>query len=333
MSLSISNIRKATFTEWDYLYQNSNTATYFHSREWAEVWARYSEGKMQPHPLAVEFSDNKKALLPLSLKKATRGLPSHYYSSAAGTFGGWINIDDLTLPHAILLMNYFNSKIGNIILRTNPYDKFMIEAARGIGKEDQTHVLDLQGGYDAILKIWDGGKRSIIRKANKANRSGVVIKQANKVQEWESFYSCYNASLKRWGPDASSNYEWRLFDVLFRQNSKNIKLWLACYDGNVISGALCVYSKRHAAYWLGASLAEYFNLRATNLLMVEIIKNACADNYAWFDFNPSGGHQGVRKFKESFKAQPMSCQIIVNTTTVSRLLAYFKKILLQRQSV
>ena len=27
----------------------------------------------------------------------------------------------------------------------------------------------------------------------------------------------------------------------------------------------------------------------------------------WFDFNPSGGHEGVRAFKKSFDAEAVSC--------------------------
>jgi hypothetical protein len=38
----------------------------------------------------------------------------------------------------------------------------------------------------------------------------------------------------------------------------------------------------------------------------------------WFDFNPSGGHEGVRAFKAGFGAQLLSCPVVVRETAVSK---------------
>ena len=64
MALTIEHIAPATAAEWDAVWTRCPYATYFHSREWAEVWSRYSRGKLAPAPLHVDFSDGERALLP-----------------------------------------------------------------------------------------------------------------------------------------------------------------------------------------------------------------------------------------------------------------------------
>ncbi|MCL0030407.1 hypothetical protein M1M93_01760 [Thermodesulfovibrionales bacterium] len=48
MTLAIKAIRMATAGEWDYIWKNCDYATYFHSREWAGIWQKYTQEKMQP---------------------------------------------------------------------------------------------------------------------------------------------------------------------------------------------------------------------------------------------------------------------------------------------
>jgi hypothetical protein len=40
-----------------------------------------------------------------------------------------------------------------------------------------------------------------------------------------------------------------------------------------------------------------------NLLLHDVIRDACERGFRWFDFNPSGGHEGVAAFKRSFGAE------------------------------
>jgi lipid II:glycine glycyltransferase (peptidoglycan interpeptide bridge formation enzyme) len=81
-------------------------------------------------------------------------------------------------------------------------------------------------------------------------------------------------------------------------------------DKLAIAGALCFYAQKHAVYWHGAALQSHFSLRPVNLLMSEIIRHACEEGHQWFDLNPSGGHPGVKKFKESLGAQALKAPVI-----------------------
>jgi len=75
---------------------------------------------------------------------------------------------------------------------------------------------------------------------------------------------------------------------------------VATLEGSVIAGTLCLYARRHVSYWHGAALEEHIKKRPMNLLLYEAIRHACTGGFRWFDFNPSGGHESVRAFKEGF---------------------------------
>ena len=88
----------------------------------------------------------------------------------------------------------------------------------------------------------------------------------------------------------------------------------------MVAGAVCLYDRKHVCYWHGAALDKYFALRPVNLLLFEIIKQASEQGHDWFDFLPSGKHEGVRKFKENFGAAPLPCPVISRQSRVFTIL-------------
>ncbi len=316
MSISIKEFRRVTDPEWDAAWEECDSATYFHSREWAEVWGAYTNGFIQPSPRWALFSDHKTALLPLSRTRSYKGLVSHYLSSPGGTFGGWLCKPDLTLAHKRLLADYLTCRLGNLVWRMNPYETFIDHPCADM-REDQTDVLDLTTGIDGLFRRWSKGHRSAVHKAIK---QGVKVRTAVALNDWETYFQLYQSSLKRWAEKASSRYEWSFFRTMYNLRSSHAKLWLACFNNVLVAGALCFYSKRHVVYWHGAALEDYFHLRPMNLLLYEAIRDGCERGYRWFDFNPSGGHDGVRAFKKSFATQPLSCPVVAVESPASRLL-------------
>lgn len=310
MNLSITTLAPATAEEWDAASRSCGYATFFHFREWSETWSAYTSGKTRPHPLTVTFSDGKRALLPLSSRKALKGLARRFLSSPAGTYGGWISSDDLTPGHARLLVELFTRQLGPLDWRLNPYDLLLREVTVPGAKEDETHALDLRPGFAAVSAEWSHGQTALARKVRKAVREGVTVVAAQSEQDWRDYFDVYEKSLARWAGQATSRYRWGLFEELFHRRSPNQRLWLARRAGQNIAGALCFYSKAHAIYWHGAALEEFFPLRPVNLLMHDAIRDACERGFAWFDFNPSGEHEGVKAFKKSFGAQALPSPVV-----------------------
>lgn len=323
MNIAIKNISSATNAEWDHIWHGCDYSTFFHSREWAEIWENYTNGQMRHDPKLVIFTDGKKALLPLSYYRELKGLIKNYISSPAGTFGGWISEDELVTKHGFLLIELLTKRLGNLVWRINPYDDLVIKSGVQGSEQDETRVLNLEGGFDVIYKKWSKGHSSAVRKARKARKEGVTVRLAETINDWRDYYSIYEDSLRRWGDKTSSCYKWELFGRFFFCRSNNVRLWLAVFDEQVVAGALCFYAKKHVVYWHGAALEKYFRHRPVNLLMYEAIKSACEEGYSWFDFNPSGGHEGVKAFKRSFRAESLPCPVV---TVQTRTMLFLNKI-------
>jgi lipid II:glycine glycyltransferase (peptidoglycan interpeptide bridge formation enzyme) len=143
--------------------------------------------------------------------------------------------------------------------------------------------------------------------------------------DWKKYYEVYEDSLLRWGDKASSRYELRLFEEMQRRNSPNIKLWLAAYQEKIIAGALCFYAKKHVVWWHGASLEKHFRLRPNTLIIYEAIKDACERGFSWFDFNPSGGHEGVTSFKKRFGTQAYPSNLLIKHSLVYKTMNILMK--------
>ncbi len=312
--ISISSFRPASLFEWNAIWRVCDYSTYFHSSEWAEIWSAYKRGKMFLTPFLVLFSDDKKALLPFSclIKKGLApilmGTSRLYISSPECTYGGWISADKLSNSHAILLSNIVKKKFNNLSWRLNPYDNNAFKSGIRISDEDETHAINLEKGFDVIASNMSGGHRRAIKHAI---RNGVTVRLSASIEDWREYYQVYEASVNRWGNRlVGDKYSWELFNEIFKRNSPNIELWLATYRDRIISGAICFHSKRHFVAWCGGSLETYFNLRPVNLLLYEVIKNACEKGYTWFDFNPSAKLKGVEAFKENFGAKALRAPVV-----------------------
>ncbi len=306
MTIRIDSVGIATSPKWDEVWNKCAYATYFHSREWAETWGVYSKGNLRPEPLLFRFSDGLESIFPLSVRRSYRGLFEEYVSSPAGTFGGWISEATLSQEHVTLVMAFLKNRKAGLYWRLNPYDDASAFVT-SITASDVTHAVDLRPGFDTVHRNISASHRTAARKAA---RSGVSIEESCRMEDWADYYGIYEDSMRRWGSSVSSRYSMELFSEMRRRNSPSTKLWLARHNGTIIAGALCLYSKTHVAYWHGATLEEHFNLRGPHLLFEEAIRHACRQGYAWFDFNPSGGHEGPKTFKERFGAQPLSCPVI-----------------------
>ena len=322
MSLRIIGERQATLEEWDRIYADCDYATYFHSREWAEIWQQYTQGDLRPDSKLISFSDGTLALLPFSSRWVLRGVFKQYYSSPAGTFGGWLSLNNLSRHHGALLHDYILAHYKNLTWRINPYNSVEADLSVRGAKSDETNVLNLDSGFEAVFKTWTKGHISAARKARKV---GVDVREAKTLQDWKVYYEIYQDSLARWGESASSRYDWSLFQHMHDLSSPNIKLWLATHENKIVAGAVCFYAKKHVTYWHGSVLSAFFKLRPVNLLMYEAIKNSCEHGYQWFDFNPSGGHEGARAFKKSFRGDELLCPVLNRKSIPMKLVQRFKR--------
>ena len=296
-----------TDPQWDSAWAQSDNATFHHSREWHQIWQTYTQGSIAPCPISIEFSDGKKAVIPLSVHAVLKGTVKRYLSSPATSYGGWFSTEQLTGQHHELILNHLSQAFPALILRFNPLINYKPGGFAQYIKEDTTQMITFDGDFTSQFKTWTKGHKAAITQARKA---GVTTRLAAADADWDQFYQMYLDSFQRWGDKATSKYKPDFFQAFRDLNSRFVNLWLADYQGQTVAGSLIFYSKRHVMYGYSAALGKFFNLRAMNVLLHDVIKDACEKKYAYFDLSPSGGHSGVASFKKSFGAHEVSANIL-----------------------
>ncbi|KAF5426258.1 MAG: peptidoglycan bridge formation glycyltransferase FemA/FemB family protein [Candidatus Methanomarinus sp.] len=283
---------------WDDIVLNADGATYFHTYEWTKI----IEQSFPNYSIVTKvfiFDDDVKAILPLMQSKRFFGLRKLYISMVPGVYGGLISNNRLTNEQIVEIYNHVVKKCSNLRIFGNPFIENYMPPFFHKGTMF-THVLDLENGFKIIWKNYSKGHRY---NAKKAKKDGVYVKLGESLEDYKKYYDIYEDSLKRWGDNATSRYEFNLFENIYNLKSKNIKLFLALIDEKIVSGALLFYCGNHIVWWHGATLSDFFNHYPANFLQNEIIKESCEKGYKYYDFNPSGGHEGVMKFKDRFGAK------------------------------
>lgn len=316
MSLSIERIEPPDAGAWDHAWRECDYATFFHSRHWLELFDAYSGGAWRNDSRAVTFSDGTVAFVTLLRKPRLRGLVATYETGPRGTYGGWLSADELGEDHARLLVETMR-ELGNVTWYTNPYDANAGVIHAAATQPDVTDAMVFDGDFDALFRTWSKGHRAAVKQAQ---RSGIEVRVAEGVDDWKAYFGAYEDSLKRWGEAAHTPYRWDLFERLAKLPPSLARLWLAVHEGRVVAGAVCFYARRHVVYWHGSAYADYFKKRPVNLLVHAAARDACERGFRWFDFNPSGGLEGVRAFKTSFGTTEFACPTVKCETPLVRLL-------------
>jgi hypothetical protein len=312
--------------EWQEACDQCHHATYFHTPEWAHIFSAYLQGQMQPWPRKIVFKDGKIAIIPLSRISYFHGLFNQYVSSPAGTFGGWLSLQELSPGHLRELVLYMQ-KHPNITWRENPYDTGLRDIEIKAARHDFTQAVDLCKGYDDIIRTTSRTHQKSVRRAL---RSGVSVREADSREQWQRHFQGYLASRSRWekggGHKLTKGYSWGLFEILFNARSSHCKLWLALCKGEIASSVVSFYWNRHAVAWHGGAFEEYFDVYPNHLLYQEMVRDAHEKGFHWFDFNTTGDLSGVASFKDQLGTQRISSRVLDKSSLSKKIARTAKSI-------
>lgn len=306
MTLEITNIETPADEQWADIWTACPYATFFHSPSWYGVFRDYTEQQIVPEPILISFSDGKKAIFPLACHRVARGMVRRYLSAPASSIGGWISTDDLQTVHAQLIADYMLESYKILIVRANPHQPAMTFQSRLPEKMDQTQILTLSQDFTSVYAKFSKRHKTYI---NKAKRNDVTVRIADTASEWEEMYALYLETFKRWGDSATSKYRPSFFEIIRDLRSPYVRLWVAEHQGRMVAGVIMFYSKELVMYGYPASRTDAQDLRASDLMVSEIIRHACEQGFRAFDFNPSSGHQGVIEYKKRFGSEFVDCPI------------------------
>lgn len=276
--------------EWLDWLENCPSATFYHTPYWYECWQQLYGHRIEANLADI---DGTEVFYARAIKRKFFGLLDHTLSAPAGTYGGFLSRNELS-PKAMeaLATHFKNTTLGLIV-----YCPLQPMETPPSGMTDFTQMIRLDRNFETLLSDWSKGHLSA---AKKGIREGVVVRKAVAVKDWYDYFDIYTKQLARWGEKASSRYSRAFFEYLSVLPPEVCQLWLAEYEGNIISGSVVFYFNQHVSYWHGAGSEDHLPLKGAHVLQYHILKDAVEKQYEWYDMNPSGGHEGVRHFKAGF---------------------------------
>lgn len=294
---------------WWEVAKRCEYATFFHTPLWHKLAV-----SAFPHCRDMSFSaetpSGTRVVFPLlDQRRPFLRFLGHTLSTFGNCYGGPIADGQLSIQERRLLYEAADKLHGLVALTGNPF--FVPEELPPRDFErthDQTDLLRLNGTFEEILSRFSKGHRGTLRKGR--NR-GVTTRAGTTLDDFRRYYETYISSLERWGKARSSKYSWALFEEGYRLSTRypeNMVLWLGELEGEIVSGAWVFYWNRHAVYWHGASNETGLRVSATTVVLADVIAHAQVEGFQWFDFNPSGGHTSVAKFKRRFGTEQVSFQ-------------------------
>jgi hypothetical protein len=290
---------------WLDVARRSGDATFFHSPLWHRlITATWPE--RQDRSVGVELDAAARAVVPLlELERPIKGLFHEMESTWAGCYGGLISDVPRDPParRAAWKAVLRTQRIARLHVTGHPFrgEQGLPEGAELT--QDVTHVVALQGAAAPESRFSEGHRRSI----RAAERAGVTVEPARTLDEYREYAAVYEDSLARWGERATSRYPRELFENGWRlgaDHPQHSVLWLARHQDRIVAGAWIFTWNGHAVYWHGATRTDAMPLRPGHLLHATILRTCAEQGLAWYDFNPSGGHEGVARFKAGFGAEP-----------------------------
>lgn len=163
--------------------------------------------------------------------------------------------------------------------------------------------LDITPDEDTLLANMHSKWRYNIRLAS---RRGVTIREANSKDDLKVFYDILVETAKRddFLIRGYEYFEW-IWDYLVENDYAQI--FLADYEGEVISATLALITGNKAWYLYGASSNDYRNVMPNYLIQWTMIKWAKAHNATLYDFRGVSGDldednplYGLYRFKKGF---------------------------------
>lgn len=287
--------------EWDLFVSRTKSAHFFFFRDYME----YHSDRFKDHSLLFFEGEKLVALLPANIVNAT--LHSHQGLS----FGGLLlppNFSSYKMQGILLsLVDYCkDAGIEELVYKALPHIYhqqpaeedlyFLSVAGADLFRRDCNSVIDL----NRVFKISQGKKSG----RNQAKKAGVEISET---EDFESFFSIANRNLESKYSTTAVHSAAEL-KTLRQKFPKNIKLYGAFFDNQMIAGALIFITNdvAHAQYLASSDTGK--ELRAMDLVILTLI-DAFKSSYRYFSFGISTEdegkklNQGLLKQKEEYGAQ------------------------------
>ncbi|MEX2527299.1 MAG: GNAT family N-acetyltransferase [Gemmatimonadota bacterium] len=261
-----------------------------------------------PHLLEVRFQDGARFLIPTVKQVRAMEALSIHVALPLDWEGMPIPLDgELQAAHLHGLLQ----ALGGGGLRVHGGGRNS-PPSTGTVRTHTTHILDLTPGFQELwASRFSGKNRNSCRKAEK---SGVTVERRVGPEAFQAYVHLYrNTQVTRQEGDG---YPDALFSAL--APSPFTEVWFAQQGGEVVAGAVFLQGSEDVFYWSGAMDREHQGAAPSNAVLKAAIHHFSEAGVRYLDMGASEGLPGVRRFKESFGAEPAEVRSVEITTRLNR---------------
>lgn len=197
-------------------------------------------------------------------------------------------------------------KSDSLTINFAPFSNILDKEAMKIAQENKCelsinscHIVNTDRSIEAIVGSFNSTRKKHIKRYQKAGQLNVF--QTTDPKYFEEYYNLYLDSVNRWGENIIG-YSKTLIANL--HNVPGIRMWVAEFEGKVISAMICIYHKEHVFDWLAASIIneDLKKLYAPVAVQYEVIRDASESGLKYVNMGASVNLAGVSDFKDSWGA-------------------------------
>jgi lipid II:glycine glycyltransferase (peptidoglycan interpeptide bridge formation enzyme) len=301
--------RRVSIQEWQRFVEELPCYNFFQLPIWAQAYEKSYPGWNIATQLFT-FDDGIQVLVPLVERAIVFGLKI-LDSLPEGGYGGLIwNRKPSETQIGQIVEHLVTRRTLLFRLYHDPLDWEALNCLTNHGfeaKEGFTHIVKL----DKPEVLWKNLSRNARVNILRAQRQGVKVVEGDLDMLELHYYKMYQASCKRWGIKKNKIIPLSFLQNLMQIGGGRARLFFAEKQGEKMAGSIELYGKRDCFKVFAAFHYEYRDLRPTDFLEWELLKNAYYGGYVLRNFGSSLGLPGVERHKESLGARRLDYRYFI----------------------
>lgn len=308
MTLTIKLLDCTQEKAWDTIVSSSSNGTIFHTVEWLRLVQKQSEVEFLP--LMFYKGAQLVAIYPLFIQKqgmikVALSPPSRSYMLYLGPVIADYN--SLKQDKKETLYFEIQQEIDKYIfetkgckyarIRTSPglYDSRPLRWSGYNVTPYYTYRIDLTKGIDHIWEQFEGKLRV---KINKTIKDGVTVRMGD-IEDLEFIHKLlYNRYIQQ--GIKPKDYKQYLLDIYEKFYPDNLKIFIAEYKGERISGTFNICWKNIMYLWVGVPKSELPGISPNDLINWEAIKWSQTNGVEYYEEMDSGDDPRLTHFKSKY---------------------------------
>jgi hypothetical protein len=308
--MKVEIVEDIEYNKWNELLEDCDEATIFQTKEMLEVLKKSFENYKIYYIVALE-NDKIMCGLPIIRKKK-----KVFTSFASPDWGSPVlrENNQEALKEVLRKFSSLSKEKGISCLSINDYFN-KCDYLKDLGfetKQCSFHIVKLEKPFENMFpnKI----SKSRRKNANAAIKRGVVLEEVNSIEQVKEYYEMAKYTSALYG--GKHHFPFLFYKYIFEiMLSKNWVKWhIARKDGTPVAATLHFVYKDVVFDFLDTSYREHQNLRANDLLVYNMMKWACENDFKIYHFGSSEGVESLMRFKEIWGADNLYFPIYMKKT-------------------